>query len=69
MKLIINGEERELSARVRTIEELLRVLNIPAERGGIAVARNASVVPRARWGQEPLQAGDSLEIITAVQGG
>jgi sulfur carrier protein len=68
MKLLINGEERELPD-VRTIEELLRTLAIPRERGGIAVAQNDRVIPRARWTETPVREGDRLEIIHAVQGG
>ena len=38
-------------------------------RLGVAVARNAAVVPRSRWSSTPLAAGDDIEIVTAVQGG
>lgn len=36
---------------------------------GIAVAVNQLVVPRNDWPSTPLQSGDKIEIITAVQGG
>lgn len=36
---------------------------------GVAVAVNAAVVPRSRWGETRLSAGDEVEILTAVQGG
>lgn len=36
---------------------------------GIAVARNAAVVPRSRWGDTAVAEGDSLEILGATQGG
>ena len=68
MKLRVNGEERELPD-VRTIEELLRLLAIPGDRGGIAVAQNDRVIPRARWTETAVREGDRLEIIHAVQGG
>jgi sulfur carrier protein len=68
MKLRVNGEERELP-EVRTITELLRSLSIQPERGGIAVAQNDRVIPRARWTDTPVREGDRLEIIHAVQGG
>jgi sulfur carrier protein len=68
MKLTINGEERDV-APVRTLTELLRVLEISADRGGVAIARNDSVIPRARWAETPVTDGDRFEIITAVQGG
>ena len=38
-------------------------------RLGIAVARNAEVVPRGRWAETALEPGDDIEILTAVQGG
>jgi len=38
-------------------------------RLGAAVAVDAAVVPRSRWGRTPVAEGQSIEIITAVQGG
>lgn len=38
-------------------------------RLGVAVALNADIVPRSRWTAVMLQAGDDVEIVTAVQGG
>jgi len=68
MKFIVNGVEREVAA-VRTLEELLRAIGVPPDRTGTAVARNDEVVPRARWAETPVEEGDRLEVITAVQGG
>lgn len=36
---------------------------------GVAVAVNQDVVPRSAWSSTVLGAGDTVEIITAVQGG
>lgn len=36
---------------------------------GVAVARNAEVVPRSRWHTTALAEGDDVELVTAVQGG
>lgn len=36
---------------------------------GVAVARNAEVVPRSRWHTTELIEGDDVELVTAVQGG
>ena len=36
---------------------------------GVAVARNAEVVPRSRWHATALAEGDDVELVTAVQGG
>ncbi|HEX3005967.1 MAG TPA: sulfur carrier protein ThiS [Angustibacter sp.] len=40
-----------------------------ADRAGIAVALNASVVARSAWPVTTVRAGDVVEIVTAVQGG
>ncbi|PNI10185.1 thiamine biosynthesis protein ThiS [Arthrobacter sp. AFG7.2] len=36
---------------------------------GVAVARNAHVVPRSQWFATALAEGDDVELVTAVQGG
>ena len=36
---------------------------------GVAVARNAQVVPRSLWSATALSEGDDVELVTAVQGG
>lgn len=36
---------------------------------GIAVAKNAHLVPRSRWFSELLADGDAVELLTATQGG
>jgi len=68
MKLLLNGAEQDVQ-NVHTIEQLLQALGIPTERGGIAVARNGAVVSRSDWARTPVEEGDWLELITAVQGG
>lgn len=68
MKLTINGKEREL-APVGTLDALLRVLGVPPDRTGTAVARNDIVIPKGRWAETKVTDGDRIEIITAVQGG
>lgn len=68
MTVIINGERRDMPA-IRTVGDLLRTLGISSSRGGIAVAQNDAVIPRARWEETPVLEGDRFEIITAVQGG
>ena len=39
------------------------------KRLGVAVARNADVVPRSQWATTALAPGDDFEIVTAMQGG
>ncbi len=41
----------------------------PASDRGVAVAVNRSVVPRGDWNATTVASGDTIEIITAVQGG
>lgn len=36
---------------------------------GIAVAKNSQLVPRSLWVSEPLIDGDTVELLTATQGG
>lgn len=66
MKITLNGAEREI-AQASSIAELLAALGLP-ERG-IAVARNDTVVRRARYEQTVLCEGDRIEVIQAVAGG
>lgn len=43
----------------------------PSDGGrlGVAVARNAGIVPRSLWARTAVDADDDVEIVTAVQGG
>ena len=66
--LLVNGEEREISAR-STIRDLLLRMEIDPDQSGIAVARQEEVVPRDEWPATELEAGDRVEVITATQGG
>jgi sulfur carrier protein len=63
----VNGETEPLAAA--TLDVLLAEKAVDTAQRGIAVALNGSVVPRAAWRETPLQAGDSVEIVRARQGG
>ena len=65
MRVIVNGEQREISAG--SVDALLSELEY--EGTHFAIALNFDVVPRARWAQTPLKHGDEIEIITPRQGG
>lgn len=39
------------------------------QRLGVAVARNADIVPRSQWSVTELADADQVEIVAAVQGG
>jgi sulfur carrier protein len=64
MKLTVNGEPRELHDAT-TLAQLLE--DQPAR--GVAAAVDGEVVPRGEWAALRLGEGQSVEILTAVQGG
>ncbi|HET9481074.1 MAG TPA: sulfur carrier protein ThiS [Candidatus Polarisedimenticolia bacterium] len=64
--IVLNGQARRVESGL-TLESLLARLELPA--GRVAVERNRQVVPRARYGAEPIEEGDRLEIVTLVGGG
>ena len=65
MRVIINGEAREISSA--SVDALLGELDY--EGTHFAIALNFDVVPRSRWAQTLLRNGDEIEIITPRQGG
>lgn len=65
MRVIVNGEHREVSAT--TVAALLHELDY--EGNHFAVALNLDVVPKSRWTEAALNSGDEIEIITPRQGG
>lgn len=50
------------------VQDLLSALGL-AERPGLAVAVNGSVVARAKWGETTLAPSDRVLVIRASQGG
>lgn len=76
--ITINGEPRTVSigATIGDVvsAEIGRAIHSDgrAEDGrglGVAVAKNSELVPRSRWFTEPLTTGDTVELVTATQGG
>ncbi len=65
MRLVINGEERELTAA--TLDALVEELGMKVDR--VAVELNREIVPRERWSASALKDGDRLEIVHFVGGG
>jgi len=63
---VVNGEARPLSDAA-TVADLLSDLRLDPEQ--VAVERNLDIVPRNRYGETTLAAGDVLEIVTFVGGG
>lgn len=62
----VNGRDREV-APGWTVADLLATLD--RDPRTMAVERNGEIVPRARWSETPLEAGDRLEVVHFVQGG
>ena len=65
MRVIVNGEAREIAAT--RLDALLGELDYEGTHFAIAV--NYDVLPKSRWAETPLKAGDEIEIITPRQGG
>ena len=65
MRVTVNGEQREIASR--SVAALLSELEYEGTHFAIAV--NYDVLPKSRWSQAQLQAGDEIEIITPRQGG
>jgi sulfur carrier protein len=66
MNIIVNGLARELSDGAVVADVVAKLSAAPQ---GIAVAVNGSVVSRGAWATTRLDAGDKVEVLTAVQGG
>ena len=65
MRVIVNGELREIAST--RLDALLGELEYEGTHFAIAV--NYDVLPKSRWAETPLRAGDEIEIITPRQGG
>ena len=70
MKLVINGDERELpdsSANPLTLAALVETLGMKSDR--VAIELNREIAPRASWPETILKEGDRLEVVHFVGGG
>jgi sulfur carrier protein len=68
MRVVLNGERRELAADA-TVREAVTASGAPSEGRGVAVALDGEVVPRGRWDEVELHEGQRVEVVQAVQGG
>ena len=66
MRIRLNGEVREIEDGL-TLARLLETLGVNPR--SVAVAVNATVVPRAGLNARPLAEHDDVEVIEAVGGG
>jgi len=64
----LNGQDSELRAGESVASALAR-LEVPLDAGGVAVAVDGEVVPRARWETFLLAEQARVELLTAMQGG
>lgn len=68
MRVVLNGEPRELPDGAH-VDEAVSATGAPPAGRGVAVALDGEVLPRARWDATPLREGQSVEVVQAVQGG
>jgi len=64
--IVVNGEPRDVPAGA-TVAGLLADLG--RDPRTVAVELNGDILPRARYAERPLAAGDRLEVVHFVQGG
>jgi sulfur carrier protein len=65
MDVTVNGRPRSVDPAM-TLGQLLQELGTTV---GCAAAVDGEVVPRRRWHDHPLASGQSVEVLTAAQGG
>ena len=66
MKIIVNGQERQLPAPV-TVAALLATLGMEDKR--VAVEVNQEIVPRSRHAEYKVKDNDRVEVVVAIGGG
>lgn len=66
INVVVNGEAREIPGGL-TVAALLAHLGLGTDR--VAVERNLEILPRARWNDTMVEAGDGFEIVHFVGGG
>jgi sulfur carrier protein len=67
MEVTVNGATRIIEGPAADIAALIRALGLEGKR--IAVERNGEIVPKSRYAETRVLAGDKLEIVAAVGGG
>ncbi|MBL6798256.1 thiamine biosynthesis protein ThiS [Synechococcus sp. PROS-7-1] len=67
MQLTVNGEARELNGALTHLDQVIDALGHHPRL--VVVEFNGLILTPERWGGQPVQDGDSLEIVTIVGGG
>ena len=68
MRIELNGEPRELPAGA-TLADAAREAGAGEGGRGVAVAIDGEVVPHGEWESTPLEDGQTVEVLAAIQGG
>lgn len=68
MTVTINGTNYELDEEA-TILDALTAIGMPLDARGVAVAVGYDVIRRGDWAAHKLAEGDTVEVVTATQGG
>lgn len=66
MNVTVNGRDQRFAPGT-TVAQL--IAQVAADGRGTAVAVDGTVVPRGGWPAQVLHEGDTVELVTAVQGG
>jgi sulfur carrier protein len=66
LSIVVNGQTRA-AAPETTVVDLLRELGL--ENGRVAIERNLEILPRPKWPETSVEAGDRYEIVQFVGGG
>jgi sulfur carrier protein len=69
VKVLLNGEARELPDALTIAELVAQEAPGLGDGRGVAVAVDAEVVPRSEWAVTTLAAGQRIEVLAAMQGG
>lgn len=67
MQVTLNGTSHRFDPPPATVAELVRALSLEGKR--VAVEMNGEIVPKSRYAQTRVAAGDRLEVVAAVGGG
>jgi thiazole synthase/sulfur carrier protein len=66
LAITVNGENRAAKPGA-TVVDLLRELGL--DSGRVAIERNLEILPRPKWAETMVVAGDRYEIVQFVGGG
>jgi sulfur carrier protein len=67
LTLTFNGTS--ITSQAATVAVLLHEQGIDLTRKGIAVARNAHILPRSAWEATAIAEGDTIDVVHAIAGG